>query len=57
MKTRQGSEKRQRNVIHALRLTPEEKQRITEAAQAAGVSAGKFVRDAALDRATVGQPS
>lgn len=45
------SEKRQRTVIRACRMTPEEKQRITAAAKAAGVSVSKFVRDAALHRA------
>ncbi|WP_163761817.1 plasmid mobilization protein [Mycobacterium paragordonae] len=45
------SEKRQRTVIRACRMTPEEKRSVTAAAKAAGVSVSKFVRDAALHRA------
>lgn len=42
------SEKRQRTQLVAVRVTPEEKQRITAAAASVGVSAGRLLRDLAL---------
>lgn len=48
-----SSEKRQRTALLAIRMTPAERQRITDATSALGVSAGRFIRDAALSRAAV----
>ena len=48
---RRGSETRQRTVLQGVRLLPEEKQALDIAAKSAGISAGQFMRDAALNRA------
>jgi hypothetical protein len=42
------SEKRQRTQLVTIRMTPDEKRRVTEAAMVAGVSVSEFIRDAAM---------
>lgn len=45
------SEKRRRTMLVAVRMTPAEKQQITDAAQEHGISVGAFLRQSALIRA------
>ncbi len=44
----QGSEKRQRMAVHAIRLTPAERDELARRAEAAGLSVAAYVRHQAL---------
>ncbi|MDP7706825.1 DUF1778 domain-containing protein [Mycobacterium sp. TY815] len=50
-RNRRGSETRQRTVMQAVRMLPEEKQALETAAKSAGVTVCQFIRDAALNKA------
>lgn len=50
-RNRHGSEIRRRTVMRAVRLLPEEMRELEIAAKAAGVSAGQYMREAALNKA------
>lgn len=49
-KTRSGSEKRQKNVLIAVRFSPEEAEIVREKAESSGQTVSTFIRSSSLDK-------